>query len=392
MVGDIQWVRIIEACIVKLTNLGSRGTTWYDQAHSETILESLDFEYAENTEWKCILGGAQQLAIRMESKLRQKPTYNSRVTAIRALPEERKVEVDFQNKNNTHTNTYDGVFNSTTLGCLKQIDTSNAGLSYGTKQAIRSLGYGPSAKAAIKFNKPWWIYNLGDHNIKSGGLGHSDLTIRTCVYPSYNIYDPKDKPAVLLCSYTWQQDAQRIASLISSADDNHHDQQKADEQRLKELLLRELTLLHSKDGKFDEDLYTHISESYLDHHAHDWYHDPNTVGAFAFFRPQQFSEMWSKIIQPSGNVVIIGEAASPHHAWVVGALESAVHGVHAWLGLNKDKIRGATDAIKILEEKDPKIPFVGLPPYMQQNMSYWHSFLARATDDVQIQKMKLRIG
>lgn len=44
--------------------------------------------------------------------------------------------------------------------------------------------------------------------------------------------------------------------------------------------------------------------------------------------------MWNKIVQPSGDVVIVGEASSPHHAWVVGALESVVHGIHAWMGLN----------------------------------------------------------
>jgi hypothetical protein len=31
---------------------------------------------------------------------------------------------------------------------------------------------------------------------------------------------------------------------------------------------------------------------------------------------------------PSGNLVVAGEAASPHHVWVVGALESAVVGLY----------------------------------------------------------------
>jgi hypothetical protein len=75
-----------------------------------------------------------------------------------------------------------------------------------------------------------------------GGLGHSDLTTRTCVYPSYNIQDDKAKTAVLLNSYTWQQDWQRLASLIST---NADPAQKAkDEADLKELLFRELVRLH----------------------------------------------------------------------------------------------------------------------------------------------------
>lgn len=62
------------------------------------------------------------------------------------------------------------------------MDLSNAGLNYSTKQAIRSLGYGPAAKVAIKFKRAWWIHDLKDYNVKMGGLGHSDLTARTCMY------------------------------------------------------------------------------------------------------------------------------------------------------------------------------------------------------------------
>ena len=353
------------------------------------MLESLDFEYDDSTNWYCILGGAQQLAIKMEATLQQKPTYESRVTAIRAMGTN-KMEVDFGDANGEHTNTYAGVFNSTTLGCLKRMDTSLAGLNYATKQAIRSLGYGASSKVGIKFKRAWWIHDLKDYNITQGGLGHSDLTIRTCVYPSYNIYDPEDQPAVLLCSYTWQQDGQRIAALISNASD--HTQKLADEGDLKELLIRELTRLHQNDKMTVDDLYKLINDNYLDHHAYDWYHDPNTVGAFAFFRPQQFSSMWNKMIQPSGDLVIIGEAASPHHAWVVGALESAVHGMHAWLGLNQTTIPGAKKAMELLETIDPSNPFVGLPKYMEPNISAWHALLARATRDDHLDMIKKVLG
>ena len=79
--------------------------------------------------------------------------------------------------------------------------------------------------------------------------------------------------------------------------------------------------------------------------------------------------MWSKMIHPSDNLVIIGEAASPYYAWAFDALESVVHGIHAWLGLNIDKTAVANKAITILETDDPNIPLVGLPPYVEPNMS-----------------------
>ncbi|KAI1940051.1 hypothetical protein LOZ66_002486 [Ophidiomyces ophidiicola] len=349
------------------------GTNWYDQAHSETVLESLDFAFDNATKWYCILGGAQELAKRMEAKLVHKPAYERRVTAIKAT---NLLQMEITVKGEPKPLRYAGIFCSVPLGCLRQIDTSEARLNYATKQAMRSLGYGASAKVGIKFKRAWWIHDLGKNNIKLGGLGHSDLTLRTCVYPSYNLYDPPTQSAVLLCSYTWQQDAQRCSSLIS--DNSDHKQKVRDEAMLKELLLRDLARLHKSDHMTEAQAYKLISDNYVDHYAFDWYKEPNAAGAFAFFRPQQFSGMWSKLIQPSGDFVIIGEAASPHHAWVVGALESAVHGVHAWLGQYRRLIPGGEEAIRLLETYDKRNPFIGLPPYMDPNLSKWHSYLGIA--------------
>ncbi|EEP80684.1 predicted protein [Uncinocarpus reesii 1704] len=348
------------------------GTNWYDQAHSETVLESLDFDFDSTTNWYCILGGAQELAKRMQAKLVHKPHYERTVTAVRKKGM-LQMEVDIKHGTKTKKSQYSAIFNSAPLGCLKRMDTSEAGLNYATKQAARSLGYGASAKVGIKFKRAWWIHDLGKYNVKLGGLGHSDLTIRTCVYPSYNCYDSPDKPAVLLCSYSWQQDAERIACLFSNNPD--HKQKVKEEAVLKEILLRDLARLHKNPDMTEEKVYKLISDNYMDHHAFDWYKEPNATGAFGFFRPQQFSSMWNKVIQPSGDFVIVGEAASPHHAWVVGALESAVHGVHAWLGQYRNLVPGGEEALKLLETYDPKNPLVGLPPYMDEKMSKWHSYL-----------------
>ena len=57
----------------RLTRRNCRGTNWYDQAFSEVVLESLDFEFPKpgdpDIEWYCILGGAQQLATKMEAEV-----------------------------------------------------------------------------------------------------------------------------------------------------------------------------------------------------------------------------------------------------------------------------------------------------------------------------------
>ena len=359
------------------------------------MLESLDFEYFNDStkiKWWAILGGATQLALKMEETLLNKPTYLSRVTAIR-VGDPADMEIDIKKptcgwNTDPEKREYNGVFNTTTLGCLKRIDTTDTSLNYTTRQAIRSLGYGASAKAGIKFKRAWWIHELKDYSIKRGGLGHSDLSIRTCVYPSYNIEDPSTEPAVLECSYTWQQDAELIGALMSSS--TNHDQQLKDEADLKELLLRDLARMHVYPGTTEKDLYEKFSDLYLDHYAHDWTHDPNTAGAFAFFRPQQFTNVWNKLIHPSGNLIVIGEAASPHHAWVVGALESAVHGVRLWLKLREDDIKGATAAINLLDTPEANNPFVGLPPYMDMNTADWSGVNAR--DDLERYNKRLKEG
>ena len=63
----------------------------------------------------------------------------------------------------------------------------------------------------------------------------------------------------------------------------------------------------------------------LDYYAYDWYGSPETVGAFALFGPGQFSQFYPEVTKPAsgGNLHFAGEAASKHHAWVSGALESA---------------------------------------------------------------------
>lgn len=350
------------------------------------MLEHLDFSYSRDTEWWCIEGDAQQLAFKMAAKLKNQSaiSYDSRITGIDvSVADKAKVKLNGQYQGH-----YAGVFNSTSLGCMQQMDLRKAGLTYGQKQAIRSLGYGASAKVGMKFREPWWITEFG---IKEGGLGHSDLPIRTTVYPSYNIHDfhdwcdtqdsrehpyPTSKSAVLLCSYKWQQDAQRIGTLISSS--SCHETAREEEAALKELVLRDLALLHAHHHKKDltpEQVYEMIAPLYVDHYAHDWYHNPNTFGAFAFFRPQQFSSMWPSIIAPSPSLVMIGEHASNHHAWVVGALESAVHGVHGWLTQNT--FYGAAAAARKMEsweEPTRENPFGGLPPFANEKQRGWQRF------------------
>ncbi len=57
----------------------------------------------------------------------------------------------------------------------------------------------------------WWMTVCG---ITEGGVAKTDQSIRACVYPSYNLYDDPEKPGVLLASYTWSAEAEKIGALI----------------------------------------------------------------------------------------------------------------------------------------------------------------------------------
>jgi monoamine oxidase len=301
------------------------GTSWFDQSFSEQVLEAAVFD--PHADWRCIMGGAQQVVRRMLDKIlkdapKTKVQFGSPVTAIgldsKPTPQSGKPYITAGGK----TIQYDAVFNSAPLGCMRRMDLTGLPLTYGTKQALRALNYGASCKVGVRFSEMWWISRM---NIQ-GGLGKTDLPIRVCVYPSYNLADPPKEGeggGVLLCSYSWAQDADRMGATIKPTSPE-------DEDTLRELLFDNLALLHSTKDDYEE-VRKLISGSYQTHYAFDWTRNELSTGAFAWFGPGQFRNMYPEIIQTDGRHIMIGEIASSHHAWIVGALDSAVRGVYQFL-------------------------------------------------------------
>ncbi|KAL8673690.1 MAG: hypothetical protein Q9168_001905 [Polycauliona sp. 1 TL-2023] len=331
------------------------ATGLFDLAFTEAVMDSIAFDYGpEEEEWKSVEGGTNVMTEALVDMLKTKPTYNKRVTRL-ALDRNR----DGENKMVVVTNYdepsryYTSVINTTTLACLQRIDTTDLELSPTVKIATRTLHYDSSTKAAIKFDKPWWITKCG---IKSGGVANTDLPIRVCVYPSYNVNDDPEKPAVLLCTYTvsaidlnivkyphtnrrqWAQDATRIGSLVNTDSPRGEDE-------LKNLMLYNLARLHSNESNFEE-MYEMIKASYITHHGFDWAMDDYSSGAFALFGPGQFRALYPHLIRPQSDsrFHIVGEAASANHAWIVGALESAYRGV--WMALERFKCYDLQDKME----------------------------------------------
>ncbi|KPM39716.1 hypothetical protein AK830_g6830 [Neonectria ditissima] len=392
------------------------GTGWYDQALSECVLEEIDFSTPKPKEgepkinhWYCLDGGSQQVARLMAKKIQKPVQLNSQVFAINANVKDRKDPKTYvpmtigikrtdptTKKTDVRKEDYFAVLNSTTLPALQRMNLKDAGLLWGTKQAIRSLGYGASCKVAIKFSTPWW--QVEPFNINKGGVSRTDLPLRVCVYPSYNIsaieehWDPKGS-SVLLCSYTWGQDAQRIGSLISDDSPNN-------EEQLKAVLLDNLALLHANEKMPYDKLKTLLNDQYETHHAYDWYRDQNMSGAFAYFGPGQFSNMWEEIIKPNafGQLYMIGEAASSHHAWIVGALESVIRAIYVMFeGLNSNDpdYEPYTEVMELLSQaqQEPSagqlpsgLPFYPLPEEMPKRQGSTKRGIPQTNDPAQKDK------
>lgn len=357
----------------------SYGTSWYNAALTEMVLEEINFN-APLKDWWCVEGGSQEIAKRMAHKIKNQEAFqfNKRVVKMdRRVEDQVKkgadgVKICLEVEGEESPREYDAVFNSAPLGAMQRMDLRGLNLNWGTKQAIRSLGYGASCKVGVKFRYRWWVEEK-DLAITKGGVGSTDLPIRNCVYPSYNLTtkdasDPKKgeegkKPGVLLCSYTWSQEAQRIGTLI------HPEGGPSTETELKALLIDNLARLHTRQDVNPDDyerrlkgLKKLIGDAYITHFAYDWYNDLGTTGAFAYFGPGQFGAMYPWIANNNdGNHIIIGEAASAHHAWVVGALESAVRGVYQFLFQHSKNSTNIAAALKAYHKSEIPAPYGPLP-------------------------------
>lgn len=300
-----------------------RASNTLDQGVADNLLDNYyssvpDALVEDKNRWVCLEGGSSILIEAMQRGISVQPQLKSAVVgmSIDRTTETGKPGMAVQVNGEIHPRLYSTVFNTTTLACAQRMDLRGVELGSVQREAIRALKYDCSCKVGIRFKTNWWAKKG-----VFGGAGTTDLPIRYCVYPSYNLEDDFDKPAIMLVSYTWSQDAQRIASLIGG-----HSKGKSDE--LIDLCVKNLALLHSHI--IDEE---GIREQLIEYYAYDWNADPNMSGSVAMFAPGQFRRLHASLLRPAaeGNLHFVGEATSTTHAWVVGSLNSAWRGVYNFL-------------------------------------------------------------
>ncbi|RAL12435.1 flavin monoamine oxidase family protein [Aspergillus homomorphus CBS 101889] len=302
----------------------------YDQSLSEAVLDWLDFEYPNlagtQTPWYRVQGGTGQVVRQITRRLSRQPSRSKRVAKMVYQPGANPsypVSVQVEGEEEGRMREYTAVFNTSSLPCLRRMEMQGEILSAGQKAAIQSVHYDGATKMAVRFKFAWW----SRYCQIQGGQALTDLPIRTCVYPS----DPDSR--VLLCSYTWAQDAQAMGSLLSSSPSSSS----SSPDQLRRLVVHNLAVLHQ--GYLDpltngtpygyERMQAIIDNAYDSHHAYDWARDPHTAGAFAYFGPGQFRHLYPELVKPAadGHVYLIGEACSAHHAWIAGSLDSAYRGL-----------------------------------------------------------------
>ena len=204
----IQWI--------ETTQTGTTG--WYDMALTQTLMELADFgdqalgfdswrpdsSVLRDYKWVCVDGGSEEIAKSMLAEIgSNKASTNKRVKGVYMDTSKEGLAVKVAGE--TQFRKYDQVICTATLGCMATMDLDECTF-YAQRVAIRCLQYDASCKIGIQFDTRWWqdaefmrgkpIY---------GGVSKSDLPLSNVVYPSYG---PEDNaPGVLICSYTWAQDA-----------------------------------------------------------------------------------------------------------------------------------------------------------------------------------------
>ncbi|KAG1733554.1 hypothetical protein EDB19DRAFT_1855077 [Suillus lakei] len=303
------------------------STGSYDRALTESVLEALAFASVDSeafgdVEWKCFKGGSKVLIDYMEAYLKAKATESKpliqtemKVTSI-CQSADNAMSVSVRGRSSPLT--YSHVISTIPLPALRMIDLGGANLNVMQKNALRKLQYGPSIKVGMRFRTAWWTekYKI------LGGQSSTDLPIRTIVYPSHGA-ESSTPSTVLIASYSWTNDAERLGALINTGKTEY-------EEQLKELVLRNLADVHGAD-------YIDLLNQYVDMHAWDWSDDPLTMGAFAFFGPGDFQDLYTSLTTSNKNqrLHFAGEVISTRHAWVVGALDSAWRAVYEYLLASK---------------------------------------------------------
>jgi len=274
-------------------------------AATETLREELHEVWSQRFDE--IVGGTDRLPAAFVPRLRAKPRMGCEVVAIEGDPLRRGAAAVYRERGESRRVEGDFVLCTLPFPVLSRMRIDRV-FSGPKQRAIRELHYDSSTKVLALAARRFWET---DDGIFGGGT-YTDLPTGISYYPADNAEarDPKvsARPAVMLASYTWGQQARRLAALP-------HRERAA-------LTLRHLAHIHPQ---LADPRTVRRTASW------SWDNHPWSGGAFAWFMPGQHSTLYRHILAPEGRVFFAGEHASLTHTWIQGALESALRAVREML-------------------------------------------------------------
>ncbi|XP_069803391.1 L-amino-acid oxidase-like [Dendropsophus ebraccatus] len=253
-----------------------------------------------------IVGGFDQLPQALASRLANVIRLNS--TVVKVAQKHKSVVVHYRkNKSSALTSiTADYVIVTSTARATRRIAFSPP-LSNDKYNALSFVHYTSATKILLSCNERFW-----EKDGIVGGRSSTDRPSRNIYYPSHNFTNGR---GVLLASYTIEDDSRFFLSL-------------SDEDCV-DVVLEDLSIIHKRPK---EELKK-LCPKYV---VKKWSLDPHSMGAFAYFTPYQFGDMYEDLSKPEGRIYFAGEHTSLPHGWIDTAIKT---GLKAARDVHKDSCR-----------------------------------------------------
>ncbi|XP_068098274.1 L-amino-acid oxidase-like [Hyperolius riggenbachi] len=257
----------------------------------ESVMDAIIFNNSRMDE---ITGGFDQLPLAVANYLGNVIMLNSTVENVKRNRE--SVIVQYRkDKSPTLTSIIvDYVIITSTAKATRRIEFSPP-LSNEKNYVLSNVHYAGATKIFLSCNEKFW-----EKDSIVGGKSSTDRPSRYIYYPSHNFSDGK---GVILASYTQVDDSMFFLSL-------------SDEDCI-DVVLQDLAAVHQRPK---EELREICPKGVVK----KWSLDPHSMGAFAYFTPYQYSNMYRHLSQPEGNIYFAGEHTSFPHAWIDTAIKSGL--------------------------------------------------------------------
>ena len=205
------------------------------------------------------------------------------------------VSVSYEKNNQQKRIEGDLIICSLPLGPAREIEYLPP-LSSRKWEAMRRVNYDSSVKILAHSVRRFWEI---DSEIYGGGSSDDDV-LGSVWYPNDNL-DRKsnisEMPSAFIASYTWGQQARRIQNNMDG-------------------IRKALSRFHVNLASNPNDIMKLVPWS--------WDKFPYSKGAYAHFLPGEHSSLHSELLNAEGRLHFAGEHTSLDHAWMQGAIESAL--------------------------------------------------------------------